>query len=540
MGRLKAVVAVLAFVLTCRPEGAGAAGESYGEDGAFRVEMSALARRLRLPGLSVAVVRDGETVLVHTDGYANLERKAPIADDSIFWLSSLTKTFAAAMVMQYVREGRLRLDDPVTRYPFTSVGFFPQRVDANLQLIHVLSQTSENVPGDQFVYHGGRFNFLYGAFEAMSGLKAPRAFEEEVERRILEPLGLKDTLTGYPDQGDPRAARLVTPYSFDAERRTFVINESVSRFDTAYPATGLLSSVSDLAAYAKALDEHRLVTRAEYAKMTDPFITNAGHPMPYGLGWFTQEVAGVRLHWVYGLGDSDSSILLRVPDRKLTLIALSNSTLLSEPARLGSGDALRSPFVLAFLRHFVLGAPPFSEPSYLRAEELYTEALTSAFLERAFGAEPGKAAELLRRLYEMDRARFMRNDPTLAYLLAEVPDGTLDEAADLFNRTYEASGRFHPWILHAIGLRHERKGKAGEALRYYHALADTPGFEEQADTMDACARLGAHYMERRDFARAREYVWRALVDTRQAGYDETAVQRQLDELNRATSPGRSR
>ena len=162
----------------------------------FDREVTECAQLLRLRGLSLAIVQDGTIVHRLRLGFADLESKRPVADESIFWLASLTKTFSAVMMMQYQQEGRISVDDPLIKYPFTSVGFFPQRIDPNVQLKHVLSHTSESTPGTAFFYHGGRYNFIYGVFDQMSGLKFPQAYTHELETRIVQPLGLEATLAG--------------------------------------------------------------------------------------------------------------------------------------------------------------------------------------------------------------------------------------------------------------------------------------------------------------------------------------------------------
>ena len=122
---------------------------------------------------------------------------------------------------------------------------------------------------------------------------------------------------------------------------------------TAFPASGLLSCIKDLTAYTTGLDADRLLTKSSYRKMTSPFICNDGRASAYGLGWFVTDFNGVALHWAYGLGDSDSSILVRVPSRKLSLILLCNCSFATAPSRLGGGNPLTSPFVVSFLKHFV-------------------------------------------------------------------------------------------------------------------------------------------------------------------------------------------
>ena len=76
-----------------------------------------------------------------------------------------------------------------------------------------------------------------------------------------------------------------------------------------------------------------------------------GERFPYGLGWFVRELRGrTPMPWHYGYyTDASSALLLKVPDRHLTLILLASSDRASSPFGLGSGDPARSPFVTAFL-----------------------------------------------------------------------------------------------------------------------------------------------------------------------------------------------
>src|SRR5271169_2310210 len=73
----------------------------------FDREVTEWAQLLRLPGLSLAIVQDGTMVHRLRLGFADLESKRPVADESIFWLASLTNSFSAVMMMQYQQEGRI-------------------------------------------------------------------------------------------------------------------------------------------------------------------------------------------------------------------------------------------------------------------------------------------------------------------------------------------------------------------------------------------------------------------------------------------------
>src|SRR6185436_18010929 len=82
-------------------------------------------------------------------------------------------------------------------------------------------------------------------------------------------------------------------------------------------------------------------------------VTTAGERIPYGLGWFVQDIEGERVVWHYGLwGDSFSSLILKVPARGLTVVLIANSDGLSAKFPLAAGDVMVSPFAAAFLRIF--------------------------------------------------------------------------------------------------------------------------------------------------------------------------------------------
>ncbi|MGD8942317.1 MAG: serine hydrolase, partial [Desulfobacterales bacterium] len=89
------------------------------------------------------------------------------------------------------------------------------------------------------------------------------------------------------------------------------------------------------------------------AAMFSNTISSSGNPLPYGLGWFVQEHAGVKLVWHYGWAPKAySSLILKVPQKEVTLILFSNSEGASANFHLGRGNVLRSPFAVAFLNAF--------------------------------------------------------------------------------------------------------------------------------------------------------------------------------------------
>jgi len=495
---------------------------------AFGAELEAHQKLLHLPGLTVAVMEEGDVVFRKDIGYSDLKSETPIGPDAIFPIASITKTFSAAILMQYVREHRIDLDDPITSYPFVSVGFFPQRVTPDIRLKHILSHTSEGHPGSTFIYHGGRFNFVAGVFRHVLG-KGPDSFMEAIQKRIIQALGLKNTLTRHPGSVEP--SRMVTSYTFDKGSRRFAAQQRGQ--SVSYPATGLLSTADDLLKYSHALDEHTLMDEQSYTEMTRPQSGDSKVSMPYGLGWFNQKAHGVTMHWAYGLGDSDSAMLLRIPELKLTLVVLSNCSFASEPYRFGAGNALNSPFVIAFLKHFVVPEQkghtsinydrsdqiesliPRDAPIYV--DELGAQVFSRTFMQQRFDRELG-SEKLLEGWIKLDAARFSSPDPSLMYLLSHHPANKFDGVTHQLLNACRKNFSFHPEVEFEFAKRLERKGFKDEALAAYRKVADFQGFEEQISTIEACTAAARLLREKGTMERARDYEWRSQVYAFQAGY----------------------
>jgi len=405
-----------------------------------------MALDLGLPGFVAGVVRDGRLDMVQAEGFADLEKRTPMRRDHIFYVASLTKTFTAVMMMQYVQEKKISLDDYLLDYPFLSVGLTPNRLlTPNSRLRHFLSHTSEGTPGDNFVYSGNRYNFVYGVFEEISGnTHHYDACAQEFKKRIAVPLGLNSTLSGYPiDRTDPRIPRIVNTYLLDKTHPKPTIDTGAPSATTHFPSTGLLSTVDDLAKYMTALDQITLLTQESNSAMTQPFTLNDGRKSPYGLGWSTQVIGGEPVHWAYGYGDSYSALLIRVPRKKMSFILLCNSDAASSPFFLGYGNLLTSPFAVNFLRDAL--------PGVIRdVDDVYARAFLQHYTAALAGSSSDAPHRLLTQLKAEDPERFRKSDRSLIYLLSELSDPSLDQEMESLVKAFDASGDFHPDIELAI------------------------------------------------------------------------------------------
>src|SRR5438045_9512966 len=94
-------------------------------------------KRQRIPGLSLAVIKDGQIVLAKGYGLANVEHQAPVKPETIFQSGSMGKQFTATAVMMLVEAGKLSLSDPITKY-------FADAPDTwkNITVRHLLTHTA--------------------------------------------------------------------------------------------------------------------------------------------------------------------------------------------------------------------------------------------------------------------------------------------------------------------------------------------------------------------------------------------------------------
>ena len=147
-----------------------------------------LRQELKIPAYSAAIVKDQKVLWARGFGYADVENKIPATEHTPYHLASLTKTFASTILMQLVQEGKIKLDDPVSKYGITLES------DGVITIRHLLSHTSEGRPGEQYRYNGNRFGELDKVVQRATG----KSFGELLIANILDPLSMNETAPNVP------------------------------------------------------------------------------------------------------------------------------------------------------------------------------------------------------------------------------------------------------------------------------------------------------------------------------------------------------
>ena len=310
----------------------------------FETRLEDLRKQSNIPGMVAGIVKDGQVTWTKNYGYENMAQQKPVTNATIFHLASLTKTFASAVIIQLVKENKIDLNAPVANYGVNLAGSGAVRV------IHLLTHTSEGVPGSQFKYNGDRYALLSNVIQSATG----KTFHQLAAERIMQPLGLQNTAAsdmkiGAMDGFDTIRLKQNTAQGYSSNGIQTV--DYPKGFST---SAGMISNVDDMLKYAAAFDGNQLLTEELKLKVFSPMIANDGKTLPYGLGWFIQQKEGIEFNWHYGYWIGMSSLIIRVPAKKIAFVLMANSDMLSAPYPLGSGDIWVSPYAKEFLKSFVL------------------------------------------------------------------------------------------------------------------------------------------------------------------------------------------
>lgn len=292
------------------------------------------------PGASVLVAR-GSTVLLRTArGIADMDAHQPLRPDSRFRIASVTKQITAAGLLTLVEAGKVKLDDPLSRYiadfpagdritilqlldhtagvrNYTNLpGYVDDVIRRDLttpQLIDLFrDQKPDFAPGTGWEYSNSGYVLLGAVIEAVTG----KPWHRYLQDALFEPLGMKQTGYGH----DPRvASRTVSGYSAVGDS---VVPMRPLSMTQPHAAGGLVSTVDDLLIWSRALHHGRVLKNATYTRMVTPAgkAVNPG----YGFGLYVDQV---RTHKAYRHGGSMFgfvSSLTYLPDADITVVVLEN------------------------------------------------------------------------------------------------------------------------------------------------------------------------------------------------------------------------
>lgn len=279
------------------------------------------------PGSATLVWRDGKVESMRVEGYADIAAARRVTAKTNFRLASVTKQFTATAILLCQRDGKLTLDDPVSKHladwpayaraitirqllqhesglraydadvPETT----PQLSDKDVLRFVQQQSTLLFEPGSAYRYSNTGYAILALIVEKASG----EPFAEMLKRRIFKPLGMKGTTVGPAKNRAYGHTRTGDGWSRADQSPTSAVQGD----------GGIYSSIHDLAKWAHALDNCKLLDCATLQQTCTP------SKFGYGLGWRIA-ADGVVSHT--GSTRGFRNVIQRHPEKRLTIVILTN------------------------------------------------------------------------------------------------------------------------------------------------------------------------------------------------------------------------
>lgn len=299
---------------------------------------------LHIPGLSLAVMSNGEIIYAKGYGFSNLEHKVAATEITVYQIASITKTFTATAIMMLMEKGRLSLIDPVSKYVADLPSHWQSltitqllshtsgiktnsdaatacKFDADLDNYNLRDRLKEDTclplqfsPGDKFLYSGTNYLLLGMVIENVTGM----TFEKFLKERIFDPLEMKATgMLNHNILIPNRAAG----YRWKKDQFFNLPPEPPALL---FSDGGIVSTVTDMAKWDAAFYTDKLMQTETLQKMFEPIKLKEGMS-PYGLGFGLTPYRGHRRVGHLGANPGFQSAFSRFIDDKISIILFINS-----------------------------------------------------------------------------------------------------------------------------------------------------------------------------------------------------------------------
>jgi CubicO group peptidase (beta-lactamase class C family) len=294
-----------------------------------------------VPGLSIALLRNGELVWHRGFGLKNAQTKEPITDSTVFEAASLSKPVFAYAVLKLVDAGKFDLDKPLSQY---LPGNYDVGDDARLTQItarHVLSHTTgfpnwrprggqlkiHFAPGERFSYSGEGFVYLSKVIEHITGEK----FNDFMKRTVFDPLGMTSSSYVWRDEYD-------TLKTFRHNSRGVATGQN--KIPQANAAASLQTTAQDFGRFVAAILKGTGLKKETRQLMLTPQVkvstagTNTTFRAPeqlssdiaWGLGWGLQTTTDGTAFWHWGDNGDSKAYVVANDKKKLGVAVFANSS----------------------------------------------------------------------------------------------------------------------------------------------------------------------------------------------------------------------
>ena len=298
-----------------------------------------------VPGVAIAVIRNGSIVKAQAYGLADVEHRIPARPDTVFKIGSVSKQFIATGIMLLVQDGKVALGDKAGKYlegtPATwdaitvrhllthtaglareAPGFDPYKLQPDVDVIRTAYPVPLRFsPGARYEYSNVGYFVLAEIIHKVSG----KAWSEFLGERVFTPLGMTATRVTTLAEIVTNRAR---GYAWRAGRL-----QNEDDWPAVRPSGAFLSTIQDLAKWEAALLGEQVLKKTSKTEMWTPVTLNDGRTFPYGFGWQLDDwpagaprPTGIPMIRHGGSMNGFRAGYSRWPSQGLTVIVLTNLT----------------------------------------------------------------------------------------------------------------------------------------------------------------------------------------------------------------------
>lgn len=343
------LLSLLVLTIAC---GASIAAQDRGPATVDEYVKAEMAQQ-RIPGLSLAVVKDGRVVLARGYGFATVEHQVPVKPETIFQSGSTGKQFTATAVMALVEDGKVALDEKISKY-------LPQSPEAwkNITVRHLLTHTSGmggyprdfdyrrdytddellqraaavpllSQPGEKWSYS----NLGYITLGLMINKVTGRFYGDFLHDRVFRPLDMTTARVISETDIVPNRASGYRLVNGELKNQLWVSPTMLTTADGS-----LYVSVLDMAKWDAGLYTEKVLKKASLDQMWTPVRLNNGTTHNYGFGWTLNNVQGRRLIEHGGSWQGFKAFIARYVDDRTAVIVLANAAQ-TDPGKIAHGVA---------------------------------------------------------------------------------------------------------------------------------------------------------------------------------------------------------
>ena len=293
----------------------------------------------RIPGLSLAVLTNGQLAFVKGFGLANIEHRVPVKPETIFQSGSVGKQFTAAAVLLLAEDGKLALDDKIAKYLAGAprgwskvtvrhllthtAGFTDYPDDFDLQrdysedelLKRIMAMPLAFPPGEKWAYSNLGYVTLGSLIHKVTG----KFYGDFLHERIFRPLRMDTARIITEADIVPNRAGGYVLVKGELKNQPWVAPSVNTTADGA-----LYLTVLDMAKWDAALSPDKLLKKSSLEQMWTPVTLNNGKTHGYGFGWFVGNVHDQRVVEHGGSWQGFKSHIARYPDNGLTIVVFAN------------------------------------------------------------------------------------------------------------------------------------------------------------------------------------------------------------------------